>query len=404
MALYSDDTLPILLTGANMIDAGVLEEGRRTAARLNTTLDRALVLSGHLTPGKMDKALQAWQLVRTNMLSVETAVKALRLAMLDNLSVEDALRCLGDHHKKTQKIPTISNRITRLLVDAGLVSHEKVQAAIEQSLETGIQMGRVLVFRNDITATLMQAVLSSLILIDEGKINRDDALYAIGCMGNRKVTVEQVLFEQDVYKEEPGQVVKLAELFTMAGFVGDSDLLECLEIHLLKGEELSLVFVEQGLVTNHLFETAIMLQGMVSNGTLTAFQAAEALKQSSAKGITVYQAIAELNPPPQRHQPLKFEELFVASGVVSRSPLNIVLNATPQTPLQAAKKILSARLTSDEMIFAGLRCYSLNKEGFLSNENTVHALQLCYSNKVDLDDALPALGHQVPARMQFIWR
>ncbi len=42
------------------------------------------------------------------------------------------------------------------------------------------------------------------------------------------------------------------ELFAMAGFISESDLMECLELHILRGRQIGQIFIEQGLINNEI--------------------------------------------------------------------------------------------------------------------------------------------------------
>ena len=125
----------------------------------------------------------------------------------------------------------------------------------------------------------------------------------------------------------------------MAGFVSETDLLECLEVELVKEKQFGQILLEQGLVTHDLLETAIVLQDMVANGTLRAWQAAEALRQVKDRQVSVYQAVAELDPPAQMPQKtISPRELIVMSKVADESQVAGLITDSESSSIKVGKK------------------------------------------------------------------
>ncbi len=92
----------MLLTGARLIEMPTLEQGYAASARLSTPLHKVLVMLGHVSQYKMDRALEAESMVNANELSTDLAVKALRIAATQQLTFQQALDSLGDEHKNRQ--------------------------------------------------------------------------------------------------------------------------------------------------------------------------------------------------------------------------------------------------------------------------------------------------------------
>lgn len=400
-----NDILCMLLTGAGIADLKTIDQGYTSADRLETALHKVLVMGGFVSQYKMDRALAAETMIKQSKISTDLAIKALRLATTQQLTFEEAVSRLDDGHKKTQLLPSVTNEITDLMVNAGLVTKEKIGAAIKVSLETGMQVSRVLVFQKDVTSLIMRSVLNCCLFIQDEKLTQDAALRALDVVKRTGVSVEQALFELGLYYEEPGQPPKIGELFEMAGFVSDSDMLECLEIHVLRGRQLGQIFLEQGLVNHQTLEDAIVLQGMIGPNSIKAYHAAIALKQANAKQISVYQALAEIDPPAMPAvAPLKFDELIVNAGLMDVETMKSLIGEEELTAVQIAKRLLAAEYLGDRNCFAALRCFSLNKEGLVSNVGIAQVLKRCLISHVSLDESLRSHGYYVPTRFQWIWR
>src|SRR5581483_4820129 len=103
------------------------------------------------------------------------------------------------------------------------------------------------------------------------------------------------------------------------------------------------------------------------NDTLRAYQAAEALRQVRARSVSVYQAVAELQPPPQMTPPiLKFAELLERATVATAEQITAIADPDEESSIRVGKKLLAAGLVTEPMLYTALRCYSLLREGFVS--------------------------------------
>ncbi|HND07220.1 MAG TPA: hypothetical protein PKN86_08060 [Candidatus Obscuribacter sp.] len=375
-----------------------------TAKSLNVPLARALTMLNMVGEGTLKIVLEADELVRSNQATVDLALKALRLARQNNMTMEDAIGVISSVHKKTQTVQSITNPLTELLMKAELITNEQLGRSIIQAKDTGMQMGRIMVLNRDLSGWMMTAALTAQLLVRDEKITKDQAVQALLIVARRRVSLEQALFELGLFSEKSGQTVRIGELVLMAGFLSEGDMLECLEIELIKEKQFGQILLEQGLVTHDLLEAAIVLQDMVSNNTVKAYQAADALKQVKARNISVYQAVAELYPATQA-EPKEFlpAKLLTDAGLISQADIEKVVDVTEKSSIKVGKKVLATGAISETILYTALRTYSLYKQGFISSEQAVTALKKTKSENLTLDEALSKLGWIVPSRMQWIW-
>lgn len=398
------DTLVILLTDTHTVAPPKIDEAVKSAKSMNVSLERALIMLGHASEHSLRSIMQAQELIKDGKLSLDMAVKALRFAKQNHLELDEAISVLSSVHKKTMVVTSITNDLTRLLLEAGMINQEQLGRALTRSSESGMQMGRLLVLNRDLSSWMMLSALNAQILVRDGKISKDQAIQALQSVGRRRVSIEQALFELGLHREPPGQTVKIGELCQMAGFMSESDMLECLEIEIVKEKQFGQILLEQGHVTQPLLEAAVYLQDMVSNDAIRSYQAAEALKQVRARSISVYQAAAELQPPPQLTPPvLKLSELLDQSGTMTMDKIAPIVDVNEQSSIRLGKKLLAAGLLNETMLYTALRCYSLLREGFISNENAIQVMQYADKGQMSIDDALNKLALLVPSRMQWIW-
>jgi hypothetical protein len=397
------DTLVILLAGTNTVEQPKIDEAVKSAKNLNVSLERALIMLGHASEHSLRDVVAAQEMIQAGKISLEMAVKALRFAKQNHLNLDEAVNVLTSVHKKTAVVAKAGNDLTGLMQSAGMINQEQLGRALARAHDSGMQMGRILVLNRDLSTWMMSSALAAQILIRDGKISKEDAIQGLQAVGRRRISIEQALFELGLYRETPGQTIKIGELCLMAGFMGESDMLECLEIEIVKEKQFGQILLEQGHVSNQVLEAAVYLQDMVSNDTLRAYQAAEALKSVRLKEVSVYQAVAELQPPPQLTPPiLSMAELLEQSGLATADQLAEI--APDETSsIKVGKKVLAAGLVNEATLYIGLRCFSLLREGFVSNDQAVQSLTYTQKSGGTLDEALIKLNLNLPPRMQWIW-
>ena len=143
---------------------------------------------------------------------------------------------------------------------------------------------------------------------------------------------------------------------------------------------------------------------MVASPTIRGYHASSALRQIKNKGISVFQALAELNPNPQLDSPpLSLFELLENCKIVPKDKLLSVNGSNEDTGIQLSKKLLAKQLINELELNISLRTYSLHKEGIINQADAMALLNLANSKKIAFDEAVSRLSLQVPARMQWNW-
>jgi hypothetical protein len=398
------DTLVMLLTGTNTVPQLKIDEALKSAKTLNVPLERALVMLGHASHVSLKSVVEAQELVKSGRISMEMAVKALRFAKQNNLALKEAINVLSSVHQKTAVVQSVAGELSALLLQSQMITREQFGLALKKSTDSGMTIGRILVINRDLSNWMMNSALNAFLLVKQQKITKDDAVSALQAVGRRRITIEQALFELDLYREVPGQTIRLGELFQMAGFLSDGDMLECLEIELVKEKQFGQILLEQGHATHSLLEAAVYVQDMIANDTIRAYQAAEALRACRAREVSVYQAVAELRPPPQlTPPPPSFTELIVLAGLADFEAIKAIVDDYEESSVKAGKKLLQSGIVNEAMLYTALRDYSLLREGYVSSDNAVALLKHCSENGVSLDEALLKLSIHAPSRMQWLW-
>jgi hypothetical protein len=397
------DVLLELVRSANVVDDQTLENAIAISQRLNLPLERALMQSGSFSEECMRPLLAAKQMVESNQIRLDTAINAIRLAQHDDIDFQAALKKILSVHQKTLVTPSMNNDLTDILVQSQVINQDQFGRAMQKSLQTKILVGRVLVITGDISSSLFLSVLQAVLLLREKAIARGEAVDAIKLAQQKNICLEQALFEMGSFKTPPVGSLKLSELMRMAGLISESELAECLEIEIFKNKTFGQVLREQGLATDELLESAMILQGSVAGGELKAYEAAEAMRLIAKENMFPDTAITSVTQRSRGNEEVRLGELLIESCVLNRDAVEKTVSAAVTSNVKIGKMLLDAGLITKSMLHRALRCQSLLKYGAISKDQAVKILTCCKQKEQTVDQAITGLGLSAPTRMQWSW-
>jgi hypothetical protein len=378
-----------LLTKAGIINNSDLNEAMQVAAETGLPIGRVLVMSGFLAERELTAAIQAQSMIKDGVVSAEVAIKALAETAEEGVSLEKALKKQGWVRLDSSS----TNKLGGLLLDSGAVLPVQLDEALSTCRQTGLPLGRVLVITGVISEQLLTSVLNAQVLIRDGKITREHAIEGLRSAKKLKITVEQSLSDSGVYRMPSRQTIRLGEMFVLAGLLSESDLMNLLELGLVNEKPIGNVIVDSGLITRELVSAALRLQTMVQQGTLTALQAAEALAQVHAKGLSISAAIAELGLlKGHPHETIRLGELLTVAGFITPSDIDKAVELSTKNSALIGKMLLVSGAIDESTLHASLRCQFLIREGFLKMEQAIIALNYCQRKQVSFDEAMDELG------------
>lgn len=386
---HSGIKLGELLLRVGFLRPNELEEAVSTAQDTGMPIGRVLIMSGYLTDQELQAAVQAQSLIKDRTIPLELAMRALASVSQEGVTLEQALRNLGWVNKR----PVSSAKLGELLIAAEFVSNEQLDEALRTSQETGLPLGRILVLTQALSDDHLNAALTAQVMIRDGKITKEQAVAGLKQSRRQRISIEDSLTEQGIWNPPLKASVKLGELFVLAGLVGEGDLMNALEVGLMRETPLGQVLVQSGFITRPVLDASLKLQHMVGNGTLSGLQAAEALRQVATKGTSIAQAVAELGL--LRSEPtetIRLGEILQAAGVLNEDDIQKAIDLSTKNAALVGKMLLITGMIDEPTLHAALRCQFLLREGYLKMDQAIVALTHCQRNKVTFDEALKQLG------------
>lgn len=395
--MVKDATLiPIgeLLTKSEILTTDNLTACLDRAKERGLPIGKVMVMLGFIKQRELKAAVEAQSLINDGMLNVDLAAKALQLVASQDLKLPEALGQLGWKKQKTGS----TNRIGELLVEADAITWEQLDEALRTSYETGLPVGRVLVFRKAITNAVLLACLTAQKLIREGVISREQAVLGLKAVRQRQVSFEESLSQSGFYKPPTRRSTPLGYILVEAALLEETQLMTCMEIALTDEKPIGEVFIEQKFLSRALLKAALKVQEMVDNATIATNLAAKALKRIHQEGCSVMKAVAEACCPTllPHHRNLLIEMLSLAQLA---DPAEIAQVLSPDIGADDLKReLLLSGLISETVMYALLRSLYLIDTKILVQEDAIMAIHHCKKNNVSLDDALKELGWTTPMR------
>ncbi len=378
-----------LLTKAGVLTIETLNDALDKARERALPLGKVLVMLGYIKQKDLKAAVEAQSLINDGMLSLDLAASALTIVSKDDIKLPDALGQLGWKKIKTGT----SNRLGELLVEAEAVTWEQLDEALKTSTETGLPVGRVLVFRKYVANEVLLACLTAQKLIREGVINRDQAVQGLKAVRQRQIGFEESLAQSGFYKPPKRRSTPLGYILVEAGLLDQAQLMTCMELALTNEKPIGEVFIEEKLLSRSLLKAAIKVQEMVDNGTLTSQLASQALRQIFSEGCSAVKAIAQVGVP--RVEPAQralMQEMLSLSGLADPKDLELILGPGSGASVDIEKELLLSGMINEGLLYALLRAIYLIDNKYLIQEDAIMALHHCKLGNVSMDEALKELG------------
>ena len=400
------ELLTELLRTAGVIGHSEMDQALQCAKRLEMPLEQALISLKLMTPQQVEPIIEAKNMLAAGKISLPLASQVLRQAQEAEAGFEETLARLKSkpEGQKEFVVDQSDNPLAGYFLASHLINVDQLNQALKEAQAKNFPLGRTLVVNRFVSRWALSEVIDAVRLLKENAITAKQAVQALREAVANHTNVMQTLFESGIYQGSRGETITFVELLVLAGCLSESDYCDLEELELVEKKNIRQIITERNLVEPRLIEMAESLYNMIGN-YLKPFQAAEALKQLKTKDITIYQAIAELKPPPQVPQPdLRLGDLLVQSGITTREAIEKIASSTmSKTMVRIGKHLLDAHLISETSLYNALRCQSLFKEGIISSQQAIAALSCAHDEKIKIEDAFLQCKLHVPNRMQWSW-
>lgn len=388
-----DNRLGTLLVDLGLITGELLEHSVRLSMDFSISLGRVLIMSGWITGKQLQWAIQLQALLRDGLITKTAAVQVGDLMSCAGMTLQRALNCAGFPDALTSH----ENRATRigdLLIDAGVISADEFNSALQRSQLLGMQVGRYLMISGLVAEPLLETVFNAQRFVRENKISREDAIVAITCAARRHSDLRKDV-AQPIYSGVPLKSVRIGELFSLAGIVSEQHIEHAVEFGLRCNLAVGQVLIDLEIITKQTLDTALTLQDLVSQGSIDTIDAAYALIDVHHHGLTLEQALKRNRGMSSAPRSLSFEQFLAGVEVISIEQIEQSIEMARRSPLFVSKALVLSGALSDETVQVALVCHFYVRENMLSAEQALLLFNLCHRTGISVDDGLKELGMTV---------
>ena len=198
----------------------------------------------------------------------------------------------------------------------------------------------------------------------------------------------------------PQNAVKLGELLIRSGILTSQQLLESIELAKQTGTPIGRMLVMCGAVSENVLHGSVQVQSMLRENQLDLDTAISLLMVVAREDISLQDAMIKTGSKvEQKRSTVKLGELLVEGGFLLPDELDKFLADSADAGLPLGRIILLYGTISKESLQGCLTAQVLVRDGKVTREQAIKALQTMRRRRVDLESSLRELGfYRVPLR------
>ncbi|MBI1269435.1 tetratricopeptide repeat protein [bacterium] len=363
-----------LLVQAGVLSPPQLQEAVKHSRSKKLQIGQVLVMSGHLTPKDLQVALEAQSMLRDHTIDINIAVQCIKVARKIGASFADVLEDYDASAAKRAR----TGKLGELLVDASIISQDQLSQAMEQGLNTGMPLGRMLVLNEAIQAEFLEKALDIQVRLRDEMMTREEAIKSLQELAGVEATTGK---EEEKKPEKKKQIVRLGELLVMAGILSENDVMDALEWGLANQQPIGTVLVSQQLISQELLDAALFFQTCVKSDELDPLKACECLSEVFSTGVSPEEALKEVTDSatveaPDK-PPIDYRTLVKMARVVTDEDIDKAFDITAHDAALIGKVLVLTGFMDVPTLQASLRCYQMVSKGWLSPDDAIAALDYC---------------------------
>lgn len=385
-----------LLRRAKLVTVEDLANAMQVSGKSGLPIGRVLVMLDIIRNDTLKAAILAQSLVRDRLLTLETAVKAVEVAAARRLSLTDSLEYLGC----LEDVSENTNKLGDLLVVAELVTRKQVEDALHTSQHLGLPLGRILVLKNFLPSSVVQAALTMQQYVRDGQLEREAAAEIMRSAKAKDFSLDGAMIAAG-YRLPDRPNIRLGELLVLADVVSETDLITALEYALSVDMLIGQALMQSGFINEAVLDAALGLQEMVRAENMTPDEAAEALSLIHQHGWNVENCMSEINKAQFKTTNLiGLVDLLKLAGLLSDDGLRRAITCDGRKVKPFEEILLNAGQISEATLHIAVRCQAMIDEGSLSVEQAIVALHHWQWSGSSLPEIINKFGWKTQARRQ----
>jgi hypothetical protein len=381
-----------LLIKSEVISDADLSQAMKTAESTGLPVGRVLIMAGFVSEGAFQAAVQAQSLVRDEILPLDKALEALKLVAEEHVTFAEALKRSG----VDPQVDHESNKLGELLLESLVVPEEHLATAMRTSSGTGLPLGRLLVSLGLLSDEILTTALNAQTLIRSQKLPRAQAISGLRAANERRKPLEAALTEQGFYRGPHRPSIRLGELLVRSGLISKDELDDAIIKNLVEPRWIGQVFLEGGFLDGPMLESALLIQEMAANETLTIEEAVQTMRRLHATECALEEALALLELAPEQFKTkVRYIDVLKVAGLIdpSETRFDLAKSLAPSSSdaLYTGRTLMQDGLIDRRVYLGSLRCYYLIATGWLNMQQGIIALNYFHHKDCTFDNVLQEL-------------
>lgn len=187
--------------------------------------------------------------------------------------------------------------------------------------------------------------------------------------------------------------IKLGELLIRAGILTSEQLLESIELAKTTGMPIGRMLVMSGNVSENCLNASVQLQSMLRENQFDVETGVALLVMVAREDIPLEEALDKTGHKKEEKKPtVKLGELLVEGEFIGQEELQKYLSDSAEAGLPLGRIIMLYGTISKEALSACLTAQVLVRDGKVSREQAISALQAMRRRRIDLETSLRELG------------
>lgn len=277
-----------MLVRAGILSDRQLEDLVEVAREHDVHLGQVLIARGVLQKSSLNASIEAQSAIKDRLCDTIEGVRALRKAIRSGQTFASALGSL--RHRQTPAVP--SNKLGQLFMEAGFISMEQFQSALEESAASGLPLGRCLVLSGAITEGLLELALELQMRVRDEMINRNEAIDALKS-GKCDRAPSPGEFRR-LAREARKHILRVGELLLATRSADNREILEAQEAAIASGRKIGQVLIERGIIDDTMLEATLSVQHMIDTRFLDVERAVRVLEHVKRHRVSVVTALSDL--------------------------------------------------------------------------------------------------------------
>ncbi len=394
-------TIVELLIRGDVVPLDQMEDAMKLSDSMARPLVEILQNHNYATDKQVEAAFDLRGRFLDGQITLEMACRALRMVAREGLSLEAALNNvnprLAEFHAQTAADPRETG-LSELLMASGAASRLQIETAFKAATETGLAIGRILVYRGVVTRSDLKAAFAAHRLITDGTIEKEKIIHALKLARLRSISIQQALSEQVTEKAQREETVGPGDYMVMAGAIPESYLLTAKEIQLLGHSTLEAVLVELGYTNEYTVEGVKEVMKRVDDGTLADDEACRVIQelQKATNQEEVNDIVERIDYDMSSFEnddaPLEISDILIKSGLLSKEDLDRATEMALERRQSLIDTMYDEELIDEEVMEHASYLKTYLDHNLLKQEQAIIVLAYCLENKLSVEETLDAFG------------